>query len=88
MPEPKFDWKWLTSCCSNPCIVPLLLVLSLLLLLLGNGASDKPSIFSTRSRWWTIDDYVEKDVPTVIRFVLKETHSQQVHFLGHSMVRW
>jgi ascorbate-specific PTS system EIIC-type component UlaA len=25
-------------------------------------------------------------VPAIIRFVLKETHSKQVHFLGHSMV--
>jgi hypothetical protein len=48
--------------------------------------SDKPSMFSSRSRWWTIDDHVEKDVPAIIRFVLKETHSKQVHFLGHSMV--
>jgi poly(3-hydroxyalkanoate) synthetase len=48
--------------------------------------SDKPSLLAGRSRWWTIDDYVEKDVPAIIRFVLKETHTQQVHFLGHSMV--
>jgi poly(3-hydroxyalkanoate) synthetase len=48
--------------------------------------SDKPSMFSSRSRWWTIDDHVEKDVPAIIRFVLAETHAKQVHFLGHSMV--
>jgi hypothetical protein len=29
---------------------------------------------------------VEKDVPAIIRFVLKESKAQQVHFLGHSMV--
>lgn len=53
----------------------------------GNGLSDKPALFSSRSRMWTIDDYVEKDVPAIIRFVLKETKVPQVHFLGHSMVR-
>lgn len=51
----------------------------------GNGLSDKPALFSSRSSSWTIDDYVEKDVPAIIRFVLKETKAQQVHFLGHSM---
>jgi len=54
--------------------------------LAGNGLSDKPALFSSRSSSWTIDDYVEKDVPAIIRFVLKETKAQQVHFLGHSMV--
>lgn len=53
----------------------------------GNGLSDKPQLFSSRSTKWNIDDYVEKDVPAIIRFVLKETKTQQVHFLGHSMVR-
>ena len=48
--------------------------------------SDKPQLFSSRGTQWNIDDYVEKDVPAIIRFVLKETHAQQVHFLGHSMV--
>jgi hypothetical protein len=52
----------------------------------GNGMSDKPQLFSSRGTQWNIDDYVEKDVPAIIRFVLKETHAQQVHFLGHSMV--
>lgn len=53
----------------------------------GNGLSDKPQLFSARGTQWTIDDYVEKDVPAIIRFVLKETKAAQVHFLGHSMVR-
>lgn len=52
----------------------------------GNGLSDKPQLFSARGTQWTIDDYVEKDVPAIIRFVLKESKAQQVHFLGHSMV--
>ncbi|WIA11188.1 hypothetical protein OEZ85_011317 [Tetradesmus obliquus] len=51
----------------------------------GNGMSDKPSLFGGRSRWWAIDDHVEKDVPAILRFVLKETHTRQAHFLGHSM---
>jgi len=51
----------------------------------GNGSSDKPGFLRGRPRWWTIDDYVEKDVPALIRFVLRQTNSHQVHFLGHSM---
>lgn len=66
-------------CHQNPCRRPNLCT--------GNGLSDKPQLFSVRGTQWTIDDYVEKDVPAIIRFVLKETKAAQVHFLGHSMVR-
>lgn len=54
----------------------------------GNGLSDKPRPLSGRSRWWTIDDHVERDVPAVLRFLLQESRAKQVHFLGHSMVRY
>lgn len=51
----------------------------------GNGLSDKPAMFTRRSRWWTIDDYVNKDIPALIRYVLKRTRSPYIHILGHSM---
>ncbi|KAG2428704.1 hypothetical protein HXX76_011409 [Chlamydomonas incerta] len=51
----------------------------------GNGQSDRPSIWSGRSRWWSIDDYVTKDLPAVLRHVLRETRCAQAHVLGHSM---
>jgi hypothetical protein len=44
----------------------------------GNGQSDKPGLFSGHSRWWTIDDHVEKDVPALIRYVTKQTNTTQV----------
>lgn len=79
----------------EPCALPVLLNFRHVLVCVhvvglgpaGNGLSDKPKLFSARGTQWTIDDYVEKDVPAIIRFVLKETKTQQVHFLGHSMVR-
>ncbi|GBF97908.1 hypothetical protein Rsub_10263 [Raphidocelis subcapitata] len=50
-----------------------------------NGQSDKPSLLAGRGRWWTIDTHVEKDVPALLRFVLRESKAPQAHFLGHSM---
>ena len=44
----------------------------------GNGASDKPSLLAGRSRWWTIDDYVEQDIPALVRYVLREARAHQV----------
>lgn len=44
----------------------------------GNGQSDKPGLFTGHSRWWTIDDHVEKDVPALIRYVTKQTNTTQV----------
>jgi len=48
----------------------------------GNGASDKPRLGlgmpggaggggGARSRWWTVDTHVERDLPALIRFVLR-----------------
>lgn len=42
----------------------------------GNGSYRGPSAF---------DDYVQKDAPAVISHVKRETGSQQVHWVGHSM---
>ncbi|KAG2449661.1 hypothetical protein HYH02_005191 [Chlamydomonas schloesseri] len=51
----------------------------------GNGQSDRPSLWSGRSRWWSIDDYVTKDLPAVLRHVLAATCCAQAHLVGHSM---
>lgn len=50
----------------------------------GNGLSDKPRPL-VRSRWWTVDDYIKKDVPALLAFVVRKTGCSKVHFLGHSM---
>ncbi|GLI59312.1 hypothetical protein VaNZ11_001166 [Volvox africanus] len=50
----------------------------------GNGQSDRPRLF-VRSRWWTIDDYVTKDLPAVLQYVRHATGAPRAHVLGHSM---
>ena len=35
--------------------------------------------------FWTIDDYIRTDVPTIIEAVRKKTGQQQVFWVGHSM---
>ncbi len=47
----------------------------------GNGQSDRPKLF-VRSRWWTIDDLVEKDVPAVLSYVRRVTGADQVHVVS------
>ncbi|MEW5312528.1 MAG: hypothetical protein WDW38_004157 [Sanguina aurantia] len=51
----------------------------------GNGLSDKPSLMSHRSRWWSIDDCVDKDMPAALKCILDITGASKVHALGHSM---
>ncbi|KAF5836247.1 Alpha/Beta hydrolase protein [Dunaliella salina] len=51
----------------------------------GNGLSDKPSLFSKRGRYWTIDTMVEKDVPACMDHICMHTGNSMVHILGHSM---
>lgn len=52
----------------------------------GNGLSDKPSLLSHRSRWWSIDDCVDKDMPAALKCITGITGASKVHALGHSMV--
>jgi len=51
----------------------------------GNGASDKPALLSGRSRWWTVDTHVERDLPALLRFVTRACGRKRAHVLGHSM---
>lgn len=45
----------------------------------GRGASEVPA------EPWSFDDYVKKDVPAAIDFVLGETGHSRLHWVGHSM---
>lgn len=49
----------------------------------GSGRSLKPLKGGPKS--WTLDDMIEKDVPAVIRYVLKESRSRSVIWLGYEM---
>lgn len=34
---------------------------------------------------WSFDDYIDKDLPAIIEFILKECHRDTLHLLGQSM---
>lgn len=52
----------------------------------GRGNSSRPRLFNTyRSRTWCFDDYVGKDIPASVGYVLALTGSPKVHWVGHSM---
>jgi len=36
-------------------------------------------------RQWDFDDYLLKDIPTAIEFIIKQTKIEKIHFIGHSM---
>ncbi len=50
-----------------------------LLELRGRGESDVPG------EPWSFDDYYRHDVPTAVEYVLQETGSQELDWVGHSM---
>ncbi|MCZ6694923.1 MAG: alpha/beta fold hydrolase [Acidobacteria bacterium] len=51
----------------------------------GHGRSVRAA---TGGLWpfdWTIDDYVQRDLPAVIEYVCRETGANSVHWVGHSL---
>jgi pimeloyl-ACP methyl ester carboxylesterase len=52
----------------------------------GSGMSDHPGLFiSNVSYDWDFDDHLNKDVESIIEFVLSRTGARKVHWVGHSM---
>ncbi len=52
----------------------------------GSGMSDSPGLFSSRSPYsWGYDHHLNFDVPAIIEFVTKESGSEKVKWVGHSM---
>lgn len=45
----------------------------------GRGESDIPS------GSWSFDDYAQKDLPSAVDYVLDQTDSKRLHWIGHSM---
>jgi len=37
------------------------------------------------TRFWDFDDYVQNDIPTAVNYVLKQSNTTQLHYIGHSM---
>jgi pimeloyl-ACP methyl ester carboxylesterase len=51
----------------------------------GAGRSTRPSWWNGKRYDWTFEDYVTHDAPAILRTVLRETGSERVHWVGHSM---
>lgn len=51
----------------------------------GHGLSEHPTFFSEKRYGWNFDDYLNKDLPTLIEHILKQTGASKVHWIGHSM---
>ncbi|KIY95495.1 hypothetical protein MNEG_12468, partial [Monoraphidium neglectum] len=50
----------------------------------GNGRSDRPNYWD-RKTWWTVDEHLLIDFPTVVNAVLALSGAAQLHWVGHSM---
>ena len=51
----------------------------------GAGESATRQRGDSLDRQWTFDDYVFKDLPTILRSILARTEREAVHWIGHSM---
>ena len=55
----------------------------------GRGESGKPASLGKPSRSvpfdWSVDDYIEKDNPAIVDYILEKTGFRQLHWIGHSM---
>lgn len=51
----------------------------------GSGGSVRPG-FRRSYRWdWSVDDFIEQDVPAFMDAILKITGKQRLHWVGHSL---
>ncbi|HPQ67877.1 MAG TPA: alpha/beta fold hydrolase [bacterium] len=51
----------------------------------GRYPSDRPAANPDKAYGWTIDDYINHDVPAVLTHVLEKTGARRVTWIGHSM---
>ncbi len=51
----------------------------------GFGLSERPRLWQLGKWEWSVDTYIEYDVPAAIDFVLSMTGANQVFWIGHSM---
>ncbi|GBF90704.1 alpha beta hydrolase [Raphidocelis subcapitata] len=50
----------------------------------GNGKSGAPRMLPL-SEGWCVDDHLFQDLPALVDMIVRETGSQQLHWIGHSM---
>jgi pimeloyl-ACP methyl ester carboxylesterase len=50
----------------------------------GHGLSEKPARGGKRFDW-SVDDYLERDLPAAIGLIRAKTSSEKLHWVGHSM---
>ncbi|HPM77641.1 MAG TPA: alpha/beta fold hydrolase [bacterium] len=51
----------------------------------GRYPSDRPAANPEKNFGWTIDDYINHDLPAVLAHVLEKTGAKRVTWIGHSM---
>jgi len=51
----------------------------------GSGKSERPSP-NVKKRWdWCVDDFIEKDMPAFVDYILERSSYKKLHWIGHSM---
>lgn len=52
----------------------------------GRETAGSPSwFFGEKTYSYSVDDYIQKDMDTIIEYVLKKTNAEKVNWIGHSM---
>jgi len=51
----------------------------------GRPPGSYPGDGSTKSYGWTVDDYIRRDVPAILKLVCDKTGARRVTWIGHSM---
>ena len=51
----------------------------------GSGRSERPGRH-LKHRWdWAVDDFIEKDIPAFLDYILAHSRHDRLHWVGHSM---
>lgn len=51
----------------------------------GRADSDRPVPFGERKWSWSVDDYIHRDDPAIVDYILARSAYAQLHWIGHSM---
>ncbi len=51
----------------------------------GRAASETAGCFADKNWDWNVDDYIEKDNPVIVDYVLSQSAYKNLHWIGHSM---
>jgi pimeloyl-ACP methyl ester carboxylesterase len=51
----------------------------------GRGASEHAGHFQKKNWDWNVDDYIERDDPAIVDYILSKSPYKNLHWIGHSM---